>query len=128
VPVNFHSSISVTGVSWYANVCLSLTNIGLSIFRNIAVLANIAIDCCFVGPIIPKYYYVTRDNVDFEKGNPGSQDRLASDEDAETGNIYLWGQSVYVISQLLSEWWFADAEHIVSFVDGLYFTFTDWMW
>jgi len=46
---------------------------------------------------------VTRDNVDFEKGNPGSQDRLASDEDAETGNIYLWGQSVYVISQLLSE-------------------------
>jgi len=55
-----------------------------------------------VGPIIPKYYYVRRDFVDAEKANPGSQDRVASDEDAETGNIYLWGQSVYIISQLLS--------------------------
>jgi len=55
-----------------------------------------------VGPIIPKYYYVSKENVDSEKANPGSQDRVASDEDADTGNIYLWGQSVYIISQLLS--------------------------
>jgi len=55
-----------------------------------------------VGPIIPKYYYVNKENVEAEKANPGSQDRTASDEDAETGNIYLWGQSVYIISQLLS--------------------------
>jgi len=57
-----------------------------------------------VGPIIPKYYYVSRDSVDAERSNPGSQDRVASDEDADTGNIYLWGQSVYIISQLLSEY------------------------
>jgi len=54
-----------------------------------------------LGPIIPKYYYVSRENVEAEKANPGSQDRLASDEDAEKGHIYLWGQSVYIISQLL---------------------------
>jgi len=56
-----------------------------------------------VGPIIPKYYYVSRENVEAEKVSPGSQVKVASDEDAETGNIYLWGQSVYVISQLLSQ-------------------------
>jgi len=39
--------------------------------------------------------------VEAEKANPGSQDRLASDEDGDKGNIYLWGQSVYLISQLL---------------------------
>jgi len=55
-----------------------------------------------LGPIIPKYYYVSRDGVDAEKANPGSEDRLASNEDAEQGNIFLWGQSVYIISQLLS--------------------------
>jgi len=55
-----------------------------------------------VGPIIPKYYYVSKESMEAEKANPGSQDRVASDEDAETGNIYLWGQSVYIISQLLS--------------------------
>jgi len=56
-----------------------------------------------VGPIIPKYYYVSKDCVEAEKAYPGSQDRLPSNEDAEKGNIYLWGQSVYLISQLLSQ-------------------------
>jgi len=56
-----------------------------------------------VGPIIPKYYYVTKENVEAEKASPGKQDRVASDEDAEMDNIYLWGQSVYIISQLLSQ-------------------------
>jgi len=56
-----------------------------------------------VGPIIPKYYYVSRDSVEAEKANPGSQDRLPSDEDAEKGHIFLYGQAVYIISQLLSK-------------------------
>jgi len=56
-----------------------------------------------VGPIIPKYFYVSRESVEAEKANPGSQDRLASNEDAEQGNVFLWGQSVYIISQLLSK-------------------------
>jgi len=54
------------------------------------------------GLVIPKYFYVSREDVEAEKVNPGSQDRMASTEDAKQGNIFLWGQSVYIISQLLS--------------------------
>jgi len=68
----------------------------LSLLCNVYVISGAR-----VGPIIPKYYYVSKDCVEAEKANPGSQDRLPSDEDGDKGNIYLWGQSVYLISQLL---------------------------
>ena len=54
------------------------------------------------GPLLPKYYYVPAENVAAERANPGSQVRVASSE-GEHDNVFLWGQSVYVISQLLGE-------------------------
>ncbi|KAK2190913.1 hypothetical protein NP493_65g06037 [Ridgeia piscesae] len=54
------------------------------------------------GPIVPKYYYVSMDCIEAERAKPGSQKRVASSEGTD-GNIFLWGQSVYIISQLLVE-------------------------
>jgi len=54
------------------------------------------------GPIVPKYYYVSMDCIEAERAKPGSQKRVASSEGTD-GNIFLWGQSVYIISQLLGE-------------------------
>jgi hypothetical protein len=55
------------------------------------------------GLILPKYYYVEKDSLELEKSNPGSQEKVPSNEDGDTGNIYLLGQAVYIISQLLGE-------------------------
>jgi hypothetical protein len=55
------------------------------------------------GYILPKYYYVEKHNVELEKANPGSQEKISSDEDSENSNIFLWGQSVYIVSQLLGK-------------------------
>jgi len=52
------------------------------------------------GPVIPKYYYVAREDIEAERHSPGSQARIASDE-GENGNLFLWGQAVYMVSQLL---------------------------
>ena len=57
----------------------------------------------FPGFILPKYYYVDKENVELEKASPGSQEKIASDEGGDTGKIFLWGQSVYIISQLLGK-------------------------
>lgn len=51
---------------------------------------------------MPKYYYVPNNLADEERKKPGSQIRYASSE-GEGDNIFLWGQSVYIISQLLGE-------------------------
>lgn len=40
------------------------------------------------------------DCIDDERANPGSQMKIASSE-GRNGNLFLWGQSVYIISQLL---------------------------
>ena len=52
------------------------------------------------GAIMPKYYYVPSDLIEEERRKPGSQIRFASSE-GEGDNVFLWGQSVYIISQLL---------------------------
>lgn len=52
--------------------------------------------------MIPKYFYVPRESVDYEKIEPGSQLRSPSEEGAD-GNLFLWGQSLYVIASLLAE-------------------------
>ena len=54
------------------------------------------------GPIVPKYYYVPEANIEAERADPGSQLWFPSNE-GEKGNLFLWGQSVYIISQLLGE-------------------------
>ena len=50
------------------------------------------------GKVLPRYYYVPIEKVEAERVKPGSQKRIASDEE-----VFLWGQSVYIISQLLGE-------------------------
>ena len=57
----------------------------------------------FEGPVVPKYYYVPRDHLQAERADPGSQRKVASGE-GSGGNLFLWGQSVYIISQLLGGW------------------------
>lgn len=54
------------------------------------------------GPVIPKYYYVAKEDIEAERAKPGSQERSPSGE-GEGHNFFLWGQSVYIISQLLGE-------------------------
>lgn len=50
--------------------------------------------------ILPHYYYVTRECIDAEIKNPGSQKRAPS-VDAFTGEAHLWTQAIWLISQFL---------------------------
>ncbi|XP_041375340.1 phosphorylase b kinase regulatory subunit beta-like isoform X2 [Gigantopelta aegis] len=54
------------------------------------------------GLLVPKYYYVPEDTIELEKMHPGSQERLPSPE-GSTGGVFMWGQAIYIISQLLVE-------------------------
>ena len=54
----------------------------------------------FLGDLIPHYYYVPKLYIQAEKNEPHSQVRLPSDEE---GNLFLWGQSLLVIVELLGE-------------------------
>ncbi|XP_014383895.1 PREDICTED: phosphorylase b kinase regulatory subunit beta [Myotis brandtii] len=54
-------------------------------------------------PVVPKYYYVPADFVELEKRNPGSQKRFPSNSGRD-GKLFLWGQALYIIAKLLSEW------------------------
>jgi phosphorylase kinase alpha/beta subunit len=51
---------------------------------------------------VPKYYYLPEESIGLERQSPGSQKKIASDE-GNGDNLFLWGQSVYIISQLLGE-------------------------
>lgn len=53
-------------------------------------------------PVIPKYYYVSKDNLEDERAEPGSQPRLASAEGVSQ-NLFLWGQSIWIITSLLMD-------------------------
>lgn len=53
-------------------------------------------------PVIPKYFYVPQESVDYEKMEPGSQIRHPSDEGG-SNNLFLWGQSLYITASLLAE-------------------------
>ncbi|XP_046630944.1 probable phosphorylase b kinase regulatory subunit beta isoform X2 [Daphnia pulicaria] len=53
-------------------------------------------------PVIPKYFYVPQESVDYEKMEPGSQMRHPSDEGG-SHNLFLWGQSLYITASLLAE-------------------------
>lgn len=53
-------------------------------------------------PVIPKYFFVPKDFVEDEKMEPGSQLRQPSEEGASE-NLFLWGQSLYIIASLLAE-------------------------
>lgn len=55
-------------------------------------------------PYIPMYYYVTKENVEHEKADPGSQPRSPGPEcdDVSDPPLFLWNQALYVIAQLLT--------------------------
>uniref|UniRef100_A0A8C4QQZ7 Phosphorylase b kinase regulatory subunit n=1 Tax=Eptatretus burgeri TaxID=7764 RepID=A0A8C4QQZ7_EPTBU len=52
--------------------------------------------------VVPEYYRVPYDLVEGEKHSPGSQTRCASTTN-HPGMLFLWGQALYVIAQLLVE-------------------------
>ncbi|ODN04689.1 putative phosphorylase b kinase regulatory subunit beta [Orchesella cincta] len=52
-------------------------------------------------PIVPMYFFVPKDNIELERQEPGSQFRHVSPE-GSASNLFLWGQSMYVIAQLLT--------------------------
>ncbi|CAH2067131.1 unnamed protein product, partial [Iphiclides podalirius] len=49
-------------------------------------------------PVIPWYYYVPREGVENERNEPYSVRRLP----ANTGGLFLWAQSLFVLAQLLT--------------------------
>ena len=53
-------------------------------------------------PVISKYYYVSKDVVEYEKMESGSQLRQPA-VNGSTNNVFLWGQSLYLIASLLTD-------------------------
>uniref|UniRef100_A0A5K3EN75 Phosphorylase b kinase regulatory subunit n=2 Tax=Mesocestoides corti TaxID=53468 RepID=A0A5K3EN75_MESCO len=51
-------------------------------------------------PWLPKFYFVPECSIDAEKENPGSQERRSNFK-LRMEPRFLWGQSVYIISQML---------------------------
>ncbi|KAL8575938.1 hypothetical protein ACOMHN_027336 [Nucella lapillus] len=54
------------------------------------------------GQLVPMCYYVPQDVVEFERANPGSQEKLPSPEGSTEG-VFMWGQALYFIAQLLND-------------------------
>ncbi|XP_078462665.1 phosphorylase b kinase regulatory subunit beta isoform X2 [Lampetra fluviatilis] len=52
--------------------------------------------------VVPKYYYVPNDFIEAEKKMPGSQKRFPSNTGSD-GRLFLWGQALYCIANLLVE-------------------------
>ncbi|XP_072377153.1 probable phosphorylase b kinase regulatory subunit beta isoform X2 [Diabrotica undecimpunctata] len=49
-------------------------------------------------PVIPKYYYVSKENIELERAMPNSTVRRAHTD----GGLFLWNQSMFILSQLLT--------------------------
>ena len=52
-------------------------------------------------PVVPMYFYVPKEMVEYERQDPGSQIRHPSPE-GTPNSLFLWGQSMYIIAQLLT--------------------------
>lgn len=61
-------------------------------------------------PVLPMHYYVPLDAILDEKSNKGSQYRYASPEGSSASNIFIWGQSMMIIADLLTS-------HLISMTD-----------
>lgn len=62
----------------------------------------LAVFVTLAGLLLPQYFFIPADQIDRERSRPGSADRIPSDVGSTRG-IFLWGQSVYFISQLLGK-------------------------
>ncbi|XP_069983940.1 probable phosphorylase b kinase regulatory subunit beta isoform X4 [Penaeus vannamei] len=52
--------------------------------------------------VVPKYYFIHKNHVNAERRDPGSQPRQPSSEGTPR-NLFLWGQSVWIIASLLMD-------------------------
>ena len=55
--------------------------------------------------VLPYFYAVDKEQIDFERLEPGSQSRVPSSE-IEEGSTHLWTQSMWLICQLLGNYFF----------------------
>ncbi|PZC81128.1 hypothetical protein B5X24_HaOG213229 [Helicoverpa armigera] len=58
-------------------------------------------------PVIPWYYYVPREGIENERSEPNSVRRLPANHpsdgiEKDTGGLFLWAQSLFVLAQLLT--------------------------
>ena len=53
-------------------------------------------------PILPMYYYVPEDAIKEEKETVGTQYRFPSEEGSTVNKIFLWGQAMMIIADLLT--------------------------
>nr|CAD7396022.1 unnamed protein product [Timema poppensis] len=77
----------------------------LPIFGSLVYYESSALDhaATKADPVIPMYFCVGEDSVEFEKQEPGSQLRQASEEGSGgKGGMFLWNQAMLVIAQLLT--------------------------
>jgi len=51
--------------------------------------------------LLPRFYYVSKEHVDDERKNPGSVKKLCSCGLFDESPVFLWGQALWTISQLL---------------------------
>ncbi|KAJ8726503.1 hypothetical protein PYW07_001201 [Mythimna separata] len=61
----------------------------------------------FGDPVIPWYYYVPREGIENERSEPNSVRRLpanhpSDNNEKDTGGLFLWAQSLFVLAQLLT--------------------------
>jgi len=52
------------------------------------------------GLLIPQYFFIPPEDIDLERNHPGRGQRVPSDVGSVDG-VFIWGQSVYFIAQLL---------------------------
>lgn len=68
--------------------------------------SSLSVSLSVSDPYVPMFYYVRRENVDFEKTDPGSQPRSpwpeCDDAAATDPPLFLWNQALFVIAQLLT--------------------------
>lgn len=52
--------------------------------------------------LMPKYFYVPPEYIDAERSEPGSTPKIASQEGTDYSSLFLMGQAVLIITQLLT--------------------------
>lgn len=57
---------------------------------------------CLPDPLLPQYYYVPEDNLADERSEPYTQGRLPSKVGSTKENVFLWGQAMLIISDVMA--------------------------
>jgi len=53
-------------------------------------------------PLLPQYYYVPEDSLAEERSEPYTQGRLPSKIGSSKDNVFLWGQAMLIISDIMA--------------------------